>query len=258
MLMHRYKHMYINKNGITWNIIVALTAVALTQAMIMINSDTFPDGFCVMDVSGLVIQGLVFPLILFVLVFSNLKLLEIDNTPMYMVKYKSKRYIWGMHCGLSFLYSFTNIAYVIAAVMLMIYLRGFSFMNWNKEGSFYYMLTFRYTKGIGQIHFNSISIILFCWISISLLSFFMCMFILLVENVSESRIIATLILVIVTGEELSIRLFYRHVLIHMEDWVNTGVCVRKILFLIIADTCLFLAGYIQVEARQLYGKGEEG
>ena len=79
-----------------------------------------------------------------------------------------------------------------------------------------------------------------------------------VENVSESRIIATLILVIVTGEELSIRLFYRHVLIHMEDWVNTGVCVRKILFLIIADTCLFLAGYIQVEARQLYGKGEEG
>ena len=44
----------------------------------------------------------------------------------------------------------------------------------------------------------------------------------------------------------------------MEDWVNTGVCVRKILFLIIADTCLFLAGYIQVEARQLYGKGEEG
>ena len=57
MLMHRYKHMYINKNGITWNIIVALTAVALTQAMIMINSDTFPDGFCVMDVSGLVIPG---------------------------------------------------------------------------------------------------------------------------------------------------------------------------------------------------------
>ena len=72
-------------------------------------------------------QGLVFPLILFVLVFSNLKLLEIDNTPMYMVKYKSKRYIWGMHCGLSFLYSFTNMAYVIAAVMLMIDGRGLFF-----------------------------------------------------------------------------------------------------------------------------------
>lgn len=258
MVTHRYKQMYINKNGITWKIIAVLTAVALTQAMILINSDTFPDGFCVMDVSGLVIQGLIFPLILFVLVFSNLKLLEIDNTPMYMVKYKSKRYIWRVHCRLSLLYSFINMAYVIAAVMLMIYLRGFSFMNWNKEGSFYYMLTSRYIKGIGQIHFNSISIVLCCWISISLLGFFMCMCILLVENISGSRIIATLVLVVFTGEELSIRLFYRHVLIHMEDWVNTDVCVRKILFMVIADICLFLAGYIQVEARQIYGKGEEG
>lgn len=258
MLTHRYKQIYIGKNGIVWKIIVVLTAVALTQAMILINSDTFPDGFCVMDVSGLVIQGLVFPFILFVLAFSNLKLLEIDNTPMYMVKYRSKRYIWKMHCGLSLLYSFINMAYVIAAVMLMLYLRGFSFMNWNKEGSFYYMLTSRYVKGLGQMHFNSISIILFCWISISLLSFFMCMFILVVENISGSRIIATLVLIVVTGEELSIRLFYRHVLIHMEDWADTEVCIRKLLFMIIADTCLFLAGYIQAEKRQLYGKGEEG